>query len=100
MKIIGKTSEGYIIDVSNSEAIKLAGERYSVNAVSKDGQNKERSYDGLLSGDIIDVGELYNHAREVMSNWEDINKLISKLKSTSTSFQNSVKKYTGLQIKE
>jgi hypothetical protein len=87
MKIIGKTKEGYIVEVSNIEIANLAGDGYDGH-ICFESENRTYTFRDLPVGFCVLVSDMYQKARETLDSFGDIS---SKFKSVSTSIQTLLK---------
>ena len=87
MKIIGKTKEGYIVEVSYIEIANLAGNDY-IGEIAFENEKRIYSFKELPIGACILVSDMYKKAHETLNSFGDMS---SKIKSVSTSIQTLLK---------
>jgi hypothetical protein len=92
MKIIGKTDDGFIVDMTQDELANIAGGSCSFSNIESDydGEIKERQVSTLKTETKIDVNRLYNRARCLTDEWASMKSSILSFKGQCTKFQNMV----------
>jgi len=91
MEIIGKTSGGYIVSLTESEAGSMANNNYEIPVENTVGSKQTRAYNTLKVGDKVEVSDVVRKSNELLSAWDESKKAISSFKGAITKFENSTK---------
>ena len=88
----GKCSR-VLAEISAVEIANICGKLYSGNeiAIERDKSHMDCCADALTVGDVMQVSELYEKARESKEVYSDISKALSNAKGTITKLQNLMK---------
>jgi hypothetical protein len=96
MKIIGKTTGGYIVELDTIEVSNIVGsnsEYSTIQTKDKDGFAEEKACNKLAVGDMLAVCDLFRKCRSVMDGWEELKSTVTSLKGKCTAVQNAVKEF-------
>jgi hypothetical protein len=85
MKVLARTNEGYIVNLSHEEIANLGGDNHPCNDGFTNSRGSTYTYQDLPINATIKVSNMYRKARGITDSLEDMS---TKMKSVSTSIQN------------
>ena len=96
MKVIGivTAKQTVLVEMSTKELANIGGETYhnsTIALTSKTGQKYEAEASAAQVGDALEVTPIFEEARTIVEAHADVNKTLSKVKGSITTYQNAVK---------